>query len=72
MLVVGGDVADRGVQPDGVVLAAEAGELGVERGRVADLREVRPVGHLVFVMPFLNVEYWEMTKRADIESYVRR
>jgi 4-hydroxyacetophenone monooxygenase len=29
-------------------------------------------GHVVFVMPFLNVEYWEFTKRADIENYVRR
>ena len=35
MLVIGGDVADRGVQPDGVVLAADPGELGIEGGRVA-------------------------------------
>jgi 4-hydroxyacetophenone monooxygenase len=27
-------------------------------------------GRVVFVMPFLNVEYWEMTKRADLENYV--
>ena len=35
VLVVGGDVADRGVQANGVVLAADPGELCVERGRVA-------------------------------------
>ena len=27
-------------------------------------------GRVVFVMPFLNVEYWDMTKRADLENYV--
>jgi hypothetical protein len=43
MLVVGGDVADRGVQPDRVVLASDPVKLGIERGRVADLGEVRPV-----------------------------
>ncbi len=26
-------------------------------------------GRVVFVMPFLNVEYWEMTKQVDPESY---
>jgi len=26
-------------------------------------------GRVVFVMPFLNLEYWEMTKRADLENY---
>jgi 4-hydroxyacetophenone monooxygenase len=26
-------------------------------------------GRVVFVMPFLNVEFWEMTKRADLENY---
>jgi 4-hydroxyacetophenone monooxygenase len=26
-------------------------------------------GRVVFVMPFLNVEYWDMTKRADLENY---
>jgi len=31
------------VQPDRVVVAADAGELGVERGRVGDPSEVRPV-----------------------------
>jgi len=31
------------VQPDRVVLALDAGELGVERGRIADLCQVRPV-----------------------------
>src|SRR5436305_6846906 len=43
VLVIGGDVADRGVQPDAVVLALDAGELGVERGRIADLAQVPPV-----------------------------
>jgi hypothetical protein len=43
MLIVGGDVPDRGVQADGVVLGADPGELGVERGRVADLGQVGPV-----------------------------
>ena len=44
MLVIGGDVPDRGVQPDGVVLAADPGELGIEGGRVGDASgQVRPV-----------------------------
>ena len=37
MLIIGGDVADRGVQPGGVVLGADPVKLGVQRGRVADL-----------------------------------
>lgn len=44
MLVVGSDIPDRGVQADGVVLASDPGELGVERGRVGDAGQVRPVG----------------------------
>jgi hypothetical protein len=43
MLIVGGDVADRGVQTSGVVLAADPGELGIERGGVGDADQVRPV-----------------------------
>jgi 4-hydroxyacetophenone monooxygenase len=27
-------------------------------------------GRVVFAMPFLNVEYWEATRRADMEHYV--
>lgn len=26
-------------------------------------------GRVVFAMPFLNVDYWEMTQRADLERY---
>src|SRR5438132_6107869 len=44
VLVVRGDVPDPGVQPDGVVLVADVGELGPQGGRVADPVEVRPVG----------------------------
>ncbi|WP_330253566.1 NAD(P)/FAD-dependent oxidoreductase [Nocardia sp. NBC_00565] len=29
-------------------------------------------GRVVFVMPFLNVEYWQMTERADLENYTTR
>jgi 4-hydroxyacetophenone monooxygenase len=29
-------------------------------------------GRVVFVMPFLNLEYWEMTKRTDLENYTVR
>ncbi|TFD45982.1 NAD(P)/FAD-dependent oxidoreductase [Cryobacterium frigoriphilum] len=29
-------------------------------------------GRVVFVMPFTNLEYWEMTRRADIENYTFR
>jgi hypothetical protein len=36
MLVIGGDVPDRGVQADGVVLGADPVKLGVESGRVGD------------------------------------
>jgi hypothetical protein len=43
MLVIGGDVPDRGVQADGVVLGADTSELGIEGGGVGDLGEVRPV-----------------------------
>jgi hypothetical protein len=36
VLVVGGDVADAGVQPDAVVVLADPGELGSQGGRVAN------------------------------------
>ncbi|MFF2108451.1 flavin-containing monooxygenase [Rhodococcus koreensis] len=29
-------------------------------------------GRVVFVMPFLNVEYWQMTQRPDLENYTAR
>lgn len=29
-------------------------------------------GRVVFVMPFLNVEYWQMTQRPDMENYTAR
>ncbi|RZL82807.1 MAG: NAD(P)/FAD-dependent oxidoreductase [Rhodococcus sp. (in: high G+C Gram-positive bacteria)] len=29
-------------------------------------------GRVVFVMPFLNVEYWEMTRQPDLENYTIR
>lgn len=37
MFVVGADIADRGVQPDLVVLTADSFEFGVEFARVADV-----------------------------------
>jgi hypothetical protein len=43
MLLVGGDVPDRRVQANGVVLEADPRKLGVEGGWIADLREVGPV-----------------------------
>jgi hypothetical protein len=43
MLVIGGDVADRGVQPDRVVFPAHARELAIQDGRGADRAQVRPV-----------------------------
>jgi hypothetical protein len=43
VFVVGGDVADAGVQSGAVVGAADAVELGVEHGWVGDLFEVRPL-----------------------------
>jgi hypothetical protein len=43
VLVVGGDVADRGVQSPGVVVGPDPSELAVEDGRVGDAGEVRPV-----------------------------
>ena len=42
VFVVGGDVADGGVQPDGVVLGPDPVELAVEFAGVADLLQVRP------------------------------
>ncbi len=44
VLVVGRDVADAGVQPDGVVLDAYDGELGAQDRWVGDRVEVWPVG----------------------------
>jgi hypothetical protein len=41
VLVVGGDVADPGVQPDGVVVLADDGQLGTQGGGVADGEQVR-------------------------------
>lgn len=29
-------------------------------------------GRVIFVMPFLNLEYWEFTRRADFENYTLR
>lgn len=29
-------------------------------------------GRVIFVMPFLNIEYFEFTERTDIENYTRR
>ena len=43
VFVVGGDVADPGVQAHGVVLGADAVELGLENAGVGDLLQVRPV-----------------------------
>ena len=44
VLVVGGDVADAGVQPDAVVLGAHSGQLGFELARIANRLQVRPLG----------------------------
>jgi hypothetical protein len=41
VFVVGGDVADRGMQPDRVVLGADPGEFGVEFAGVGDPLQVR-------------------------------
>jgi len=43
VFVVEGDVADAGVQPDGVLLGAHALVFGVQPGWVADLLQVRPL-----------------------------
>ena len=48
VFVVGGDVADAGVQPDGVVLDPDAVEFGGKVAGVTDLLQVRPVA---FDMP---------------------
>jgi hypothetical protein len=44
VFVVGGDVADAGVQPDRVVVLADDGELGAQGGRVGDREQVRVLG----------------------------
>ena len=44
VLVIGGDVSDRGVQADRVVLDADDGELGAKHCGVGDRVEVWPVG----------------------------
>ena len=43
VLVVGGDVADAGVQPAGVVVHLDDGQLGSEDGGVGDGHQVRVV-----------------------------
>ena len=48
VLVVGGDVADAGVEADAVVVAAGASQLGLERGRVADRSELGVLGFGAF------------------------
>jgi hypothetical protein len=52
VLVVGGDVADAGVQSDGVVLGSHAGQFGVEHAGVTNGGQVRPVGFEVAVEAF--------------------
>ncbi len=42
VFVVGGDIPDRGVQPDPVVFEAALGEFGVEFAGIADVLQVRP------------------------------
>ena len=42
MFVVWGDVADRFVQPDRVVVDADAVEFGFEQGRIGDVEQVGP------------------------------
>ena len=44
VLVIGCDVADAGVQADGVVLDADDRELGAQDGGIVDRVEVWPVG----------------------------
>jgi hypothetical protein len=44
VLVVGRDIADRGVQADRVVLVADTGEIGAQDGGGADSFEVWPFG----------------------------
>ena len=42
VFVVGGDVADAGVQPDSVVAVADGGQLAVEVAGVGELAEIGP------------------------------
>jgi hypothetical protein len=44
VFVVGGDVADAGVQPNRVVVRSDGGELGAQGGWVADREQVRVLG----------------------------
>ena len=44
VFVVGGDVADAGVQPEPVVFRADAVQPGDERAGIADAFQVRPLG----------------------------
>jgi len=44
VFVVGGDVADPGVQAQGVVAVLDEGELGLEYAGVGDLLQVRVLG----------------------------
>ena len=44
VFIVGGHVADAGVQADGVVLDLDPVELDAEHGRVCDRQQVGPLG----------------------------
>ena len=44
VFVVGGDVADTGVQPDGVGVGLDDGQLGPQGGGVGDRQQVWPLG----------------------------
>ena len=74
VLVVGGDVADAGVQAGSVVVAAGASQLGVESGRVADLFEVGVLGfevpeeglsEILCIGCDLRVRGWELRTGKD-------
>ncbi|TQC41748.1 NAD(P)/FAD-dependent oxidoreductase [Rhodococcus sp. WS4] len=62
--------ADATEQYNELVDTTHARTVWTHRGMSTYYRNSR--GRVVFVMPFLNVEYWEMTRRPDLENYTIR
>ena len=70
VLVLGGDVPDRGVEAERVVLGPDSGQLGIERSRVGDAGQVRPVALQVAEERFDGKRRTTGMKKGMEESYV--
>ena len=58
VFVVGGDVADAGVQADAVPVRLQPAELGAQHGRFGDGQQVRPLG--LEVTEEFSIQAWSV------------